>query len=423
MNSNDLKIAQISIDEIRLSEYNPRKHSEEQADQLKESIKRFGMVEPVICNSNPGRYNVLIGGHFRLVIAKKLGYDKVPVIYINIADINKEKELNIRLNKNTGEWDLDILKSFETEMLLDIGFSDHDLSTIWDEQIEIENDDEFNVNKEIINARKTNIKDGQIFQLGKHFLICGDSTKENTIKLLMGKNRADIILTDPPYNINLDYNKGLGGVASYGGDVKDNKTDMEYKKFLLDILGNALKYTKDNAHVFCFSDQHYIGLVQEIYKNLGISSKRVCLWIKGQANPTPRIAFNKSFEPCIYGTKGKPFLSSIKNFTEIINKEVDAGNRSIDDILDILDIWLEKRVPFSEYEHPTQKPLDLCEKPLKRCTKPGDNVLDVCAGSGWTLLACQQLNRHCFSAEINPVFCQLIINRYENKYGKVKSIN
>jgi len=150
-----------------------------------------------------------------------------------------------------------------------------------------------------------------------------------------------------------------------------------------------------------------------LYKEIGIDSKRLCIWIKDNASPTPNIAFNKVTEFCVYGTRGKPFLSNkVTNLNEIINKEVTSGNRLSDDILDLLNIWLVKRLPGNEYQHPTQKNPTLHEKALRRCTRPGDIVLDLTAGSGSIMSACQQLKRKAYLCEMEPIFCQLILNRF-----------
>lgn len=139
---------------------------------------------------------------------------------------------------------------------------------------------------------------------------------------------------------------------------------------------------------------------------------------------TPQIAFNKLYEPCVYGTRGKPYLAPINNLNEILNKEVGTGNRAMDDVQDLINIWLAKRLPGNEYEHPTEKPPTLHEKPLRRCTKPGDRVLDSFGGSGSTLIACEQLNRIAYLSELDPIFCQLIINRYVQLTGsKAKQLN
>jgi len=412
-----MEIKTLNIEEIKTDNYNPRKLTEEQEINLTESIKRFGLIDPLILNSYKNRENILIGGHQRFKIIKKLNYKEVPVVYVDLS-IEKEKELNLRLNQNNGEWDYNLLKDFDIELLLDVGFDNSDLSQIWDNEIEIENDIDFSFIDELKNIKETDIKEGEIYKLGKSYLMCGDSLNKDVFNKLLGDKKIDTIYWDPPFNINVNYDKGIGGKSNYGGDVNDNKSDEEYRLFLKNILENALDYTNNDAHIFTYCDQKYIGMLQGLYKELHINNKRVCLWVKNGMGLTPNIAFNKCYEPCLYGVKGKPYLSNIKNLNEILNKEVDSGNRTLEDIMDIFDIWLAKRDVTTEYEHPTQKPLSLHEKPLKRCTKMGDVVLDMCAGSGSTLLACEQLNRACYAIEISPIFCQLVINRFQKFYGK-----
>lgn len=423
MTNQKLKVHSVPVSVLREAEYNPRRLTVKQEADLTKSLKKFKLLDPIIVNQFKGRENVVISGHQRLKVAKKLGYSKVPVVYVNLNP-QKEKELNLTMNKVQGEWDFELLKQFNIETLLDVGFDDSELSQIWDNNLEIE-DDSFDEAEELKKIKKTNIKSGDMFQLGDHYLICGDSHEPDTLNKLMGKTKANIIYNDPIYNIGVNYNKGIGGKASYGGEVKDKKSDEEYKEFLKQGLINSIAHADDNCHVFTWCDQSYVWLVQTLYRELGIKNERVCFWFKGSFNPTPNVAFNKAVEHCIYGTKGRPYLSKLSTKTcEALNKEIDTGNRAIDDILGILEIWLAKRDAGSEYNHSTQKPLTLHEKPLLRCTKPGDIVLDIYGGSGSTLLSCEQLKRVCYTAEINPIFCQLIINRFE-KYGnqKTKKIN
>jgi len=417
--NNKIKIDFVNIVELKSSEYNPRTWDEAATEKLTESIKRFGLVDPLIVNSAPGRENVIIGGHFRFTVAKKLGIKKVPVVYVNIPNIEKEKELNLRLNRNTGEWDYDLLKSFDTRMLLDIGFDDSDLSRIWDENLSVF-DDEFNTAGELSKIKEVKTKPGYVYRLGSHILGCGDATDRPFVDKLVGSNKIDMIYLDPPYNISLDYNRGIGTRGKYGGYLtKDNKTKKQYRDFLISAIGNCLSAANINCHVFCYCDELYIGLVQKIYKELGIDNKRVCLWIKGNQNPTPWVAFNKVYEPCIYGTVGKPYLKDkLNNLTEVLNKDIATGNRAIDDIYDLFNIWLVKRLPTSSYEHPTEKPPTLHEKPIRRCIRAGDTVLDTFGGSGSTLIAAEQLKRRCIMAEIEPIFCDLIIRRFKNLTGK-----
>jgi len=422
MEKEKIKIEHVPINLLKESAYNPRILTDKQERDLTKSIKKFQLIDPIIANKHKGREYIVISGHQRLKVARKLGYKMVPVVFVDLT-LRKEQCLNLTMNRVSGEWDWEMLKEFDIETLLDTGFDDSDLSSIWNENLEIE-DDDYNIEKEIEKIKKTDIKSNDIFQLGRHFLICGDSTDANVVKKLMNKNKVNMIYCDPPFNIGLDYNKGLGKKANYGGNVKDNKKDNDYKEFLSKTIANALEISEENVHVFYYCDQSYIGLLQEIYKELEINNKRVCMWIKNGINPTPQIAFNKCYEPCVYGIRGKPYLSEIKNLNEILNKNVETGNRTIDDILDLLDIWLVKRLSGQEYEHPTQKPPTLHEKSLRRCTKVNDIVLDLFGGSGSTLIACEQLKRKCFMVEQDPIFCQLIINRFESYANtKAKKLN
>lgn len=418
MEKEKLRITFVKVDSLKVSEYNPRKHDATAARQLEDGIKKYGIVDPLIVNSAPKRKNVLIGGHFRREVAKKLGIKEVPVVYVNIPDIEKEKELNLRLNRNVGEWDYELLKEFDLNLLLDVGFDDQDLSSIWSDSLETE-DDNFDVAKEVAKIKTPKVKLGDLYQLGDHRLICGDSTQIDTVKRLVGKSKINVTLSDPVYNINYNYDSGLGKNQKYGGSANDKKTDVEYREFLKATMENALAVSEEDCHVFYFCDQRYIGLLQSIYAELGLDSKRVCIWIKNNANMTPQIAFNKMYEPCVYATRGKPYISDrITNLNEILNKETTTGNRLAEDILDLFDIWLVKRLPTASYTHPTEKPVTLSEKPLRRCTKPGDKVLDLFGGSGSVLVACEQMKRRCFMAELDPVFCEVIIKRYESLTGK-----
>ncbi len=418
----DIRIVMVRIESLNPAIYNPRKWDEAALERLTESIRKFGFVDPVIVNGALKRKNIVIGGHMRLEAAKGLGMKSVPVVYVNLPNIKQEKELNLRLNRTTGEWDWEKLKNFDVEMLMDVGFGDSELSSIWDGMLETE-DDGFDVEKELEAIKKPKTKPGQLYALGNHRLLCGDATNPEDVQKLMGKVKADMIYLDPPYNITLDYNKGVGGGMRYGGKTKDNKSDDEYAAFLTGAFQNALSVAKPACHFFCYCDHSYIGLLHTLFTQVGLKPQRTCLWIKNNLNVTLEVAFSKCYEPCVYGIRGKPYLNkSIRNVTEILNKEIGSGNRAVDDILDHLDIWLAHRIHNSQYEHPTEKPPTLHEKPLRRCTKPGDTVLDLFGGSGSTLITCEHLKRRAFLMEVEPIFCDLIIRRFEALTGAKASL-
>lgn len=224
-----------------------------------------------------------------------------------------------------------------------------------------------------------------------------------------------MIYSDPVYNIAIDYDGGVGGKKDYGGNVNDTRTYDEYKKFLKDSMEAALAVSTKDTHVFYWCDQVYIGVIQELYRSLGVANKRVCLWLKNNQNPVPSVAFNKVYEPVVYGVRGKPFLADIQNLNEVLNKELSTGNNLLDEVNDI---WMAKRLSAKEYEHATSKPPQLHEKAIKRCTKPNDIILDSFLGSGSTLIAGESLGRRVYGCELEPAFCDLIVRRWEKLTGR-----
>lgn len=421
MNQIKYQIQYVPINKLSASEFNPRTNTEEQALQLDTSIERFDLIAPLIVNSAPSRKNKIINGHFRWREAKKLGYKEVPCIFINIPNVEREKEFSLRLNANVGQWDVEkLFKEFDIEMTIDVGLYDQ-LEQHWDQILSVE-DDDFNVEKTVAGIKIPRTKPGDLihFDKGWHRLICGNSLEPAIVARLVGSEKVSILDYDPIYNIGLDYKNGFGTKGKYGSQkINDRKPDDEYRNFLKIALENGLRHCNTDAHVFCWCDQNYVGMLQGIYKELGITNKRTCLWVKNSMNPTPQTAFNKAYEPCMYGTIGSPYLSpNIHNLNEVLNKEISGGNRLADDVLDIIDIWLARRIAGQEYQHPTQKPPSLYEKVLRRCSKPGNIVLDLFAGSSPLLSACHQLKRRAFLAELDPVFCDVIVARYHELTGK-----
>lgn len=396
--------------------YNPRKLSESEKRDLEKSVKEFGTVVPTVINIGT-RENVLIGGEQRVKIYADLGIEEIEcMIPSRELTLEEEKELNLRLNKNTGSWSEELLKEFDMNMLLDVGFGDEELQNLFDD-VDLTEDD-FDVEKAIKETTKPKVKLGEVWELGKHRLLVGDSTNEDQVKELMQNEMADIVFSDPPYNISWEY----GG--KYGGEYKDNKSEEEYSKFIDKSIETAKKFAKPNSHFFYWSDPNSIGLTQSLYDKHGIKKRRVCLWVKSNQNCTPKIAWNRLYEPCTYGTIGTPYLNpNFRNANEILNQEVTTGNQVLDELQDMIDIWLVKRDNTQSYLHPTQKPITLNEKPFKRCSAPGHIVFSGFAGSGSDLIACEELNRVWRGVEKDLVFATIIIDRWEKFTGlKAKKI-
>ena len=410
------------VKDILPAGYNPRKMSENERRDLEDSIKEFGTVVPVTLNIGT-RNNVLIGGHQRISIYADLGIEEIDAMVPNRELSEKEeKTLNLRLNKNLGSWDDNLLKEMDMDLLLEVGFGDEDLQALFDD-VDVIND-EFDIEKALKETKVAKVKPGEIWQLGEHRLLIGDSTDVESVKKLMGGDLADVIYCDAPYNIGLDYSKGVGTTGKYEGSYtskKDSKKDSVYSTFINSSIAVARAIAKPNVHLFYWCDERYIWLIQNLYRENKIDSKRVCLWIKNNSSPTPQVAFNKAYEPCVYGVIGKPHLN--RNFTnanELLNQEISTGNQVHEEILDMINLWIEKRDNAQDYDHPTQKPVTLNEKPLKRCSAPGHIVFSGFAGSGSDLIACEQLKRKWRGVELDPIFATVCLDRWE-KFTNMKA--
>jgi len=393
---------------------NPRKISKEAFEKLKDRIRQRGFHDVIKIDTD----NTILSGNQRRKALTDLGIEEV-ITLVPSRKLSTEERNKVALESNTndGEWDFSELKAFDLDLLTDVGFDQIELSKFWDEEKDIK-DDSFDVEKELKKIKKPQTKLGDLIILGKHKILCGDSTKKENLKRLFGNEKASMIYSDPIYNISVDYNGGIGGKQDYGGNVNDTRTYEEYKNFITESLIAALTVSHPNIHVFYYCDQVYIGLIQEIYRSLGVANKRVCLWLKNSQNPVPKVFCNKAYEPAVYGTRGRPYLAeSITDLNEILNKEFGTGNELMSQVDDFLEIWTAKRLAGKDYEHATSKPINLHEKAIKRCTKPGDIILDSFLGSGSTLLAAEQLGRRVYGCELEPKFCDLICLRFEKLTG------
>jgi DNA modification methylase len=415
-NTNEIKwsVEKKLVKELILNNVSYRVASNKFKKDLKKSLQDFGLVELPVVNLD----GTVIAGTQRVSMLMDMGQaEKEIFVVVPSRQLTSEECLRYSLSSNRikAEFDLSEMKGLDVETLIISGFDDMDLSNIFDESLSTEDDKEDA--EELVEEAMKNPRSklDEMYQLGNHVLLIADSTKLENVEKLMGGKKVDTILTDPLYAIDLSYAKGVGKKQNYGGKADDSMTRTEYKdKLIKPMLENALLVSKKDVNIYVFCDQSHINTVQDVYEELNINFKRVCLYLKNGFSPTPNVAYQKSYEPCVFGVKGKPFMhEKLNSFTEIMNKEISTGNKSHDDIYDMFDIWMAKKVFGSKMEHPTQKPISLYEKPLRRTTKPGDVVLDLFGGSGSLLLACEQLKRKCYMMEIDPVFADVIINRFE----------
>lgn len=402
-----------TVDELIPQAINPRTITDKQMSDLKKSLKKFGLAEIPAIDAD----GTILAGHQRVKALKLLGKGSEQIdVRIPNRKLTKAEadQYLISSNKLGGDWDFEALKSFDLDLLADSGFDDLELAEFWDKDLTAE-DDEFDEEKVVEEAKTTDIQLGDLLVLGKHKVLCSDCTDPQAVQALFGEERTSMIYSDPPFNINLDYNKGVGNKSSYGGDVDDNKSPEQYKAFIRQTMKAALSVSTKDSHIFYWTDEAWVWVAQTLYNELGIKNRRLAIWLKNNASPTPTVAFNKVTEFCVYGTLGSPYLAdTVKDATEILNPELGTGNQLLEDVNNV---WSAKRLKASEYEHPTAKNPSLHEKPIKRCTKPNDIILDSFAGSGSTLIAAEALHRRVYSIEQNPIFCEVVRKRYEKLTG------
>lgn len=404
-----MEIIEVQINQLKPAEYNPRSLSEDEKSHLWESILNFGMVEPIVVNIAPGRENVIIGGHQRYYILKEMSKETIPVVYVNIPELEREQELNLRLNKNNGHWDFDMLANFDEALLNMVGFSSEEIDKIF-KGVE---EDEF---KQPEKGEAVSQK-GEVYQLGQHRLMCGDSTSLEDVQKLMGGGKARMVFTDPPYNVGYDYDwrsdmhKGKKVEHNF---FNDSKSKQEYSKFVLDVFTNAYVVCTEDAGVYCWYATKFHSIMEEALVSAGWLISQVLIWGKNHPVLSPGQHFHRTWEPCLHGWKKgkKSFYNKIGNFSDILNKEEFEAN---------FDMWFEKRDNVLDYVHPTQKPISLATKGIIKSSERGDIVLDLFGGSGSTLMACDQLNRKGYLMELDPLYCDAIRKRYAKSKGEEES--
>lgn len=382
-----MDVIEVKISELKPAEYNPRAMTEKEAKDLENSLTEFGMVEPIVVNSAEGRQNVIIGGHQRYEIHKKLNRETIPVVYVNIPDLKKEQELNIRLNKNLGHWDFDMLANFDEELLKMSGFESEELDKIFHNQIGEDNPPAI--------ADEAVSEIGQIYQLGRHRLMCGDATKIEDVDKLLAGDTANVLITDPPYGV--DYaskneflNKGDKGNRIQTDIANDNIKD--YEKFFTDFLIN-LKGKFDNTFYVFMSGQQLHNLRKAV-DNCDYKWSDYLIWVKNN-HVLGMKDYNAKHEFILYGWQNT-------------HKFFGGFQTTI----------LEFDKPLSSDLHPTMKPVGLIAKLIKDSTLENNIVLDVFGGSGTTLIAAEQTNRTCYMMELDPKYCDVIRKRYAKLLGK-----
>lgn len=383
------RFEKVNIDKLVPYARNARTHSKEQVLQLRASLREFGFVNPVIVDKD---YNI-IAGHGRIIAAKEEGISEVPCVFAeHLSEAQKKAYIlaDNRLALNAG-WDEEMLSVEIADLqgadfdLALLGFDDAELNKLLTDDEDVQ-DDDFDVDGELQNPAVTQA--GDLWLLGKHRLVCGDSTKSETFDLLMNGNHANLVVTDPPYNVNYE------GTA---GKIKnDNMADEKFYTFLLDAFTLTEKAMAKDASIYVFhADTEGLNF-RRAFADAGFYLSGTCIW-KKQSLVLGRSPYQWQHEPVLFGWKksGKhAWYSDRKQST----------------------IW-EFDKPRKNGDHPTMKPVPLVAYPITNSSMTGCIVLDPFGGSGSTLIACEQTDRVCYTVELDEKYCDVIVKRYIEQSG------
>lgn len=372
-----MNIIQMKVKDIKPYEKNAKKHDKTQIANVAESISRFGFAQPLVVDKD----NVLIIGHCRLLAAKQLKLREVPVVRMDDLTEEEVKQLRLLDNKlNESDWDLDLLMDEVGELDfdgfdLDWGFKElEDSSVVEDEAPE----------PDMENPPISKL--GDVWLLGNHRIMCGDSTNEDDVAKLMNGESADLLVTDPPYNV--DYEGGTGMKIQ-----NDSMSDEKFRSFLKDAFTNAINSMKAGAAFYIWHADSEGFNFRTACKEVGLQIRQCLIWQKNSM-VMGRQDYQWKHEPCLYGWK------------EGAGHKWNADRRQT--------TILEFDRPTKSDLHPTMKPVNLISYQVRNSSEQGDLVLDLFGGSGSTLMACEQLGRTCYTMEYDPRYADVIVKRWEN---------
>jgi DNA modification methylase len=396
-----IQIEQLPIGDLRPDPANPRRISDQELETLTRSIREFGLIDPIIARRED---KMVIGGHQRLLAARKLGYKTVPVVLTDLT-VEQAHLLNIALNKISGSFDQELLARLlkELQEVPDIdlslsGFEDDELKKLLkslDAREKKERIENFDLDAAVKAAQSSPVaKMGDIWLLGEHRLACGDSTDREAVQRLMGQAKAAMTFTDPPYNVNYGETMKDKIRGNSNKIINDNLGDA-FEPFLEKACKNMLEFT-DGAVYICMSSSE-LHTLQKAFIAAGGHWATFIIWAKNTFT-IGRSDYQRQYEPILYGWR--------EGVSHYWCRDRDQG-----------DVWQVDK-PSSSPLHPTMKPLALIERAIQNSSQSGDKVLDTFLGSGSTLIACERTGRICYGMELEPLYVDIARMRWEAFTGE-----
>lgn len=395
-----LTLSRKALSDLHPAPYNPRKISKEQLERLRLSIEEFDLVEPIIWNKQTEN---VVGGHQRLAILHDLGRTETDVVVVDLSPA-KEKALNLALNKISGDWDYIKLK----EVIIEIDTGEFPIELTGFDYQELKGLIDYEKQNLITDADLDEVpeppddpisKPGDLWLMGNHRLVCGDSTNAAEVTRLMNGQQAHMIVTDPPYNVNYE--------DTFGRKIlNDNMKD--FRSFLEKIYASIVSITRPDAAAYvCYAEANVIDFLSTAL-DAGLEYRNTLIWLKDvQAMNFGHYTWK--YEPILYLVRGKPRFYGPKNhpnvleapsFNSFAGRKDDKGNK------------------LNRALHPNQKPVDILSRMIENSSQPGELVVDLFGGSGSTLAACQKTGRTAYLMELDPSYCDVIVKRWEGFTGE-----
>lgn len=430
----NVKIQYLNIDELTPYAQNARKHGEADVAAIRESIRAFGFNDPV---GVWGDQNIIVEGHGRVLAARQLGLKEIPCIRLDHLTDEERRAYTLAHNKTAelSEWDFDV-QAAELEGITDIDMGLFGFEMETEEEPEVQEDD---FSPEI--PEEARVKLGEIYRLGEHRLMCGDSTKGSDIEKLMGGVEADMLLTDPPYNVGLGMNQGHPERPSEmaarrrrtDGKVIQNdlfQEEEDFVSFIFNAFMSAMKATKaGGAFYIWYAPTQALNFLTAC-RRAGMKIRQEIIWNKGTF-ALVRQDYQWKHEPCLYGWKDGAghYFADLRTETTVIPdaEEINPKKMKKEELVKLCTDLLSDKIPTTvikedkpsrSEEHPTMKPVKLFARLIKNSSRKGDTVLDIFGGSGTSIIACEQLGRRCYMMELDPKYCDVIIDRWERFTGQ-----
>lgn len=411
------QIVYMKVEDLELNTRNPR-FNDKAVDTVAKSIEKYGFKNPLIVDTN----NVVYCGNTRLKAARKLGIEEVPCIIADDLTEQQIREYALLDNKTNeiADWDMELLEEELKELSLDEFNLDWEIPTLEEEKEPQE--DEYDVETSLEEMEEPRCKSGEVWKLGRHTLICGDSTNPEDVQKLMAEEQADMVMTDPPYNVAITNSKGM----KIENDDMDNQ---DFKEFLLKAFENLEASLKEGGAFYVwYASRNHIPF-EEALKEYGLTVRQQLIWNKSSF-VFGRQDYHWKHEPCLYGWKegaSHYFVDDRTQSTIIEDKNIDLKKLKKEELLKMLEDIFSDKVSTTVINedkvivnslHPTMKPIRLIARLIKNSSKPGELVLDLFGGSGSTLIACEQIDRRCKMVEYDPKYASVIIDRWEQFTGK-----